>query len=373
MRKLLIITALFTGHGHKSIADALQERLAVYDDLKVKVIDGFTLMNRFEQYMAEYTYGPITRMPGKAWEWSYAAGKAFIKPVTYMVAAMIKARLLALLDSYRPDAILSVHPIFVGTVLDVLQEAGLNIPLYAHEVDLVDIADFWFDPRITLTLAPSKEAYDCTVDHVADPDKVIQVGFPVRRRFLDVPKPAPHAGKVITVMSGSEGSGIMRTVTRILLHHTDAHVNVICGRNKKLRKKLRKAFGKQYHGRLNAMGFVENVQNVMAASDVLIMRASPNAAIEAVVLNVPLILFGQLAGQEQHNPDVLQAHGVAKYCPTPEDLPRCVDALFADGEAQIQQMRAAQRAYAPTDTAAETARLLNELIKPINRQSSRRG
>ena len=31
------------------------------------------------------------------------------------------------------------------------------------------------------------------------------------------------------------------------------------------------------------MGFVEDVQNVMAASDVLIMRASPNAAMEAIV------------------------------------------------------------------------------------------
>ncbi|MBR6221592.1 MAG: hypothetical protein IKQ80_13585 [Clostridia bacterium] len=367
MRKLLILSALFTGHGHKSVADALEERLAVYDDIEVKTIDGFSLMNRVEQYMAEYTYGPITRMPGKAWEWNYAAGKALLKPLTRLVASVIKARLLALLYEFRPDAILTVHPIFVGTVLDVLQEAGLNIPFYAHEVDLVDIAEFWFDPRIDLTFAPSREAYDYTIAHGVDPEKVIQVGFPVRKRFMDVPRPAPHEGTVITVMSGSEGSGIMRTVTRILLRHTDAHVNVICGRNKKLRKKLREGFAKKYHGRLNAMGFVEDVQNVMAGSDVLIMRASPNAAMEAVVLNVPLILFGQLAGQEQHNPDLLEAHGVAKYCPTPEDLPACLDALFADDRAQIRQMRAAQRAYVPTDVAAETAKLLNDIIKPLDR------
>ena len=89
MRKLLIITALFTGHGHKSIADALEERLAIYDDIQIKTIDGFALMNRFEQYMAEYTYGPITRMPGKAWEWNYAAGKAFLRPLTHVIAAVI--------------------------------------------------------------------------------------------------------------------------------------------------------------------------------------------------------------------------------------------------------------------------------------------
>lgn len=367
MRKLLIITSMYTGHGHKSIAEALQERLSAYDDIEVKIIDGFALMNRFEQYMAEYTYGPITRMPGKAWEWNFIAGQIFKKPVIAVVAAMIRTRLLALLDSFQPDAILSVHPIFLGTVLDVMRDAGLNIPLIAHEVDLVDITEYWYDPRIDKVLTPSRESYECTVAHVDDPGRVIEVGFPVRSRFMNVPAPAPHDGTVVTVMSGSEGSGIIRTITRILLKQTDVHVNVVCGRNKKLRKKLKKAFGEPYRARLSVMGFVEDIQNVMAASDVLILRASPNAAMEAVTLNVPLILFGQLYGQEQHNPDLLQAHGVARYCPEPGALPDCIRGLFADGGAEAAAMRAAQRAYAPGDSAAETARLLNELIQPLRK------
>ena len=366
MRKLLILTSLFTGHGHKSVADALSERLSAYDDLEVRAIDGFALMNKLEQYMAEYTYGPITRMPGKAWEWNFAAGQTFKKPVTHAVASMIKARLLALLAEFQPDAILSVHPMFLGAVLEVMAEAGLKIPLIAHEVDLVDIADYWFDSRIDWVLAPSKEAYDCTLAHGVDPKKVMQVGFPVRSRFIDVPVPAPHEGNVITVMSGAEGSGMVYAVTRVLLKHTDARINVICGRNKKLRKRLRKAFKRKYRGRLNPMGFVEDIQNVMATSDALVMRTSPNTAMEAVALRVPVILFGQLAGQELHNPDLLMAHGLARYCPEPKQLPGCVKALFADGGAEIEAMRAAQRAYAPLDAAAETAKLLNDLIKPLN-------
>ena len=363
MRKLLIITSMYTGHGHKSIAEALAERLSAYDDIEVKIIDGFALMNRFEQYMAEYTYGPITRMPGKAWEWNFAAGMTFRKPVITVVGSIIRARLLSLLDSFQPDAILSAHPIFLGTVLDVMRDAGLDIPLIAHEVDLVDITEYWYDPRIYRVLAPSRESYECTVAHVDDPGRVIEVGFPVRKRFMNVPAPQPHQGTVVTVMSGSEGSGIIRAVTRVLLRHTDVHVNVVCGRNTKLRKKLKRAFAEHYHGRLSVMGFVDDIQNVMAASDILILRASPNAAMEAVALNVPMILFGHLAGQEQHNPDVLQAHGVAVYCPEPEALPKCISSLFANGGAKLEAMRAAQRAYAPHDSAAETVKLLDKLIK----------
>ena len=366
MRKLLILTSLFTGHGHKSSADALAERLAAYEDIEIRVVDGFSLMNKFEQYMAEYTYGPITRMPGKAWEWNFAAGQTFRKPVTLVVAAMIRTRLLALLEEFKPDAILSLHPMFLGTVLEVMEEAGLKIPLIAHEVDLVDITEYWYDPRITAVLAPSREAWECTVAHVEDPSRVYQVGFPVRSRFINAPKPTAHEGTVITVMSGAEGSGMVYTVAKKLLKHTDARVNVICGRNKKLREKLRKVATKEYPGRLNATGFVENIQDVMAASDLLVMRASPNTAMEAIALNVPVILFGQLAGQELHNPDLLQAHGLARYCPDPEQLPECVNAMFADDRAQIRAMIAAQRAYAPTDAAAETARLINDMIKPLN-------
>ena len=46
MRRLLIISAEFTGHGHKSISDSLMERLAIYKDLEVRTIDGFDLMTR---------------------------------------------------------------------------------------------------------------------------------------------------------------------------------------------------------------------------------------------------------------------------------------------------------------------------------------
>ena len=49
MRKLLIICSLYTGHGHKSIADALSERLTAIEDMQVRIIDGFALMNRLKK------------------------------------------------------------------------------------------------------------------------------------------------------------------------------------------------------------------------------------------------------------------------------------------------------------------------------------
>ena len=370
MRRLLIITAVYTGHGHKSISDSLMERLKAYPDLEVRAIDGFDLMTKVQKVCAEKTYGPITRLPKQAWALNYAAGMALRQPVQRAIAAMIRHRFENLIREFRPDCILSVHPVFLGSVIDLLEEMRLPIPLVAHEADLIDIADYWFDPRIALVLAPSQEAYDCTIAHGVDPSRVRRVGFPVRSRFMGLARPddPPVSGGrlTITVMSGSEGSGTIRAVARELLAGTDAQVNVVCGRNKALRKKLRKALSKRYRGRLNAMGFVDDIQNVMLNSDLLVMRASPNSVMEAVALNKPVILFGQLAGQELHNPQMLAAHGLAEYCPAPKRLPECVAKLAADGGAGIERMRASQRAYAPGDAAADTAKLIDEFVRPLD-------
>ena len=367
MRRLLIFTAEYTGHGHKSISDALMERLSVYDDLEIKCIDGFDLMDKIMKACAEKTYGPITRMPGRAWEWNYAAGLKLKQPVQAAVRMMIRTRFEKLIEEFRPDCILSVHPIFISTVLDLLETMHLNIPVVAHEADLVDIPPLWFDRRLSLILAPSEEARACSLRYGMDPDRVRTVGFPVRSRFMglrDAGRSNPDGALTITVMSGSEGSGSLKQVVNYLLEGTDSHVNVVCGRNKALRKKLREAFARKFYGRINVLGFVDEIQKIMIDSDVLVLRASPNSVMEAVALNKPVILFGQLAGQELHNPDMVQAHGLGVYCPNPEDLPGCIRELSANGREKIEQMCAAQRAYAPGDAAADTAKLLNDYIQP---------
>lgn len=369
MRRLLIISADYTGHGHKSIADSLTERLAAYKDLEVKIIDGFDLMSKGKKFIAEMTYGPVTRLPGRAWETSFKAGMKYKDQLKSVFAMAIKKRFEQLMLDFRPDCIMTVHPMFCGSILDLLEELKFDVPMIAHEADLIDIALQWFDPRMDLTLAPSQEAYDCTIANGMDPAKVIKVGFPVRSRFMglaDTRAITESDGLTITIMSGSEGSGVVRDIAKALLENTSAKLNVVCGRNKALCEKLSKTLGAEYPDRMNALGFVEKIQDVMVASDVLVMRASPNSVMEAIALNKPVILFGQLAGQELHNPDMLQAHGLAVYCPEPERLAACINELTKDGGAGVERMRECQRAYAPGDVAVETAKLISDYIKPLD-------
>ena len=79
-------------------------------------------------------------------------------------------------------------------------------------------------------------------------------------------------------MSGAEGSGTLQIVARILLRRTNAHVNIVCGRNQKPRKRLERRFGRKYRDRLRVMGFVPDIQDIMASGDLLVLHANPNSA-----------------------------------------------------------------------------------------------
>ena len=105
----------------------------------------------------------------------------------------------------------------------------------------------------------------------------------------------------------------------------------------------------------------------MANSDLLVMRASPNSVMEAVSMRVPVIMFGQLAGQELHNPEVLEAHGVAKYCPELSELPQYAAQILNEGGSCALAMREAQRNYAPRDAATDTVALLRDWIYSLER------
>ena len=41
MKKILLVTSVYTGAGHKSISDSLLEQFAKLPDVQVQVIDGF--------------------------------------------------------------------------------------------------------------------------------------------------------------------------------------------------------------------------------------------------------------------------------------------------------------------------------------------
>lgn len=371
MRKIMIISSNYTGHGHKSIADSLCEQLQQYPDVQVKVIDGFSLVGK-AGVSASKIYGPITRYARDLWKVSFALSnqKAF-SAASELSAAMIYARLVKELRAFLPDLILTVHPFFNHAITDVLAWLKLDIPFIALQADLINIHQTWCNPDATLTLCPTIEAYNTSIRHGMRPEQLEVCGFPTRARFCDAArkqeKPDYHPGTPLRclLMSGGEGSGNLKKYALCLLEQVDCTLTIICGRNKKLKSMLEDTLLPQYEQRVRILGFIENVQDVMMACDLVIARGSPNTLMEAVVLNVPLLITGSLPGQEADNPAMMIAHNLGVLCENANAAPALISALIANDGQRLKEIRASQRAYRDLDIAKHIAQRLYGLALPL--------
>ena len=358
MRKIVIISSNNTGHGHTSIATSLMEQLERYPDVEAEVIQGFRLAGEAVQ-RASGIYGPMTRYTKDIWKLSFEMSQQSPKRTNEMVARLIHDNFMKMLAQQHPDMILTVHSLFAGSVINILEHYKLNIPHVTLIADMVDLHATWCEPRSALTICPTEESAAVCRMRGCAPDRLLVTGFPARRQFCDaargfvrgdLPKDRPLR---FLIMSGGEGSGNLKKYAQVLLESFDCRVTVICGRNAKLKRLLEESLGARFGDKLNVMGFVRDVEKHMLSNDIIIARGSPNSLTEAIVCNIPIICIGALPGQEEHNPLLLERHGLGRICESPKRLPDVVGMLIENDGAVWKQLRDGQQAYRNLDAAKD--------------------
>jgi len=363
---ILILSSNVTGYGHKSIADSLLEQFAYYPDVHVKVVDGFSLGGRLG-LKAGKMYGSITRTSKDAWKiiWDITKKKPAI--ITELSELTIQERFIRLLHEFMPDAIITTHPNYNASVTNILSGLGSKIPLYAIVADPVTISPLWCNPMADYTICPTEEAKETCLNHGVPQERIKVFGFPVRQRFTrhlcntggtieigcaDSIR-TPGSTLKFMIMSGGEGSGNMNRIAGILLKNFNCTLKIICGRNKLLKKRLEHTLAGKYPGRIEIMGFTENIQELMMEMDILFARASPNTMMEAVMCNVPMIITGALPGQEEGNPAFAGKHSLGMVCTDPAFLKDAIHVLMQNNFEKWMDIKRAQIKYRNPNSAKD--------------------
>jgi processive 1,2-diacylglycerol beta-glucosyltransferase len=367
----MILSSNYTGHGHKSICESLMEQFAKYPDVECQVIDGFSLFGK-AGISASKMYGPITQNAKTVYDWFFQlSNRSNNTPLEELTAALIYQRFMRKLRAFTPDLILTVHPFFNGSVLTLLKRYKLDVPLVGLQADIINIHRSWCDPRATLTICPTPEAFETSVKlHGMPPEKLSVIGFPTRARFTDYAREHEHPeyqpGRPLRclLMSGGEGTGNLKSFATQLLQNVDCTLDIVTGRNTKIKKTLEACLLPKYAGRVVVHGFVDAMHELMANSDLVIARGSPNTLMEAVVMNVPILITGSLPGQEADNPAVMTTHNLAALCENPASAPAIIQALLADNGKRLKEIARAQREYRNLDNAKLIASRVYELTEP---------
>ncbi len=375
MKKILVITAYHTGHGHHSISDAVIACLRERDGVEVREIDGFTLLGRFNAWCAGRYGWTVQHLP-RFWEFLYHFTDRFSGRMDAFTAARGSGRFRALLEDFRPDLILSVHSMFNGSVSRMLDKCGKKIPLITVQADIRTLHASWCNPRADLTVCPTEEAYRESIRQGMPEERLCMIPLPVRRQFAEAAREAPEREYDGTepvkclMMLGSEGSSKMNGYVRDLMGADNLQLTVICGNNEPLFRRLSR-LKEAYPGRLEILGFTNEVARVMCRHDVLISRSSPNVLFEGITVNLPVIAIATLKGQEENNDRLVSDNRLGLRSADYPDLRSAVNALTENGGELYRQIREAQRAWRSPDSAQAVADCLLERLN--HDQSFREG
>ena len=370
MKKILLVTTVRTGAGHKSISDALTEQFAGIPDVEIKTIDGFELPGRIGMPLSSL-YGTMTRRVPKVYDMAWRITMKH-PPAFRPAARLCRRRFEECLRGFHPDLILTVHSCFNVVLTRMLERLGLNIPVVVLQADLINIHSTWCNPRAYRTICLTREAYDASILQGMPADKLQVMQFPVRSRFCEAAKETdsraytPSRSLRCLMMSGGEGTGHVKAYAESILKNTDAELTVVCGRNGKLENRLARGLGRQYGSRMKVLGFVTDPEQKMLRSDLLVTRASPNTLSEAIVMAVPLIVIGPMPAQEKDNPTLISKYNLGVVSESPGDIPRMIRDLLDNDAERLTEIRDSQRSRRSFESARKIAVYVAELAEPLD-------
>lgn len=366
--KIMFLSADKTGSGHKSITESLKHQLKILEpNIEFSVIDSFSLGSKL-MTLTGNSYNFFAVYTPALWSFVYKLGDFMVRPAVSIFSFMIKKKLMKCIEEVQPDIIVSVHALFLGSVLNVLRKNNLDIPFIPVIADLDNVALLWGDKRSTCTICPSIESKQTMLSAGLSDKKLKLTGFPVRAEFCEISSEKEVSNETsdefaikeklnFLIVSGSQGSAQILKITEALLKSKNSHVTIIAGNNKILKSYLEKELS-SFGARVNILGFTKEIKKYMKEADILVVRASPNVLMEAINLNKPIIVTGSLMGQEAKNPDYILKYGLGVVCKDMKKLPGVVESLLNDNCKKIKEIKEKQKNFIKRNAALEISEII---------------
>src|ERR1700729_1975468 len=322
-RALLLISD--TGGGHRRAANAIA---AALEETKT----GSPFETRIEDVAAHCAF-PLTQLGlGYSMALRYAPpvygalyhatnGRRRYRALVRFCEPLYRERLRDLFIDYRPDVIVSVHPLLNHAALRARDDAKMqNVPVVTVITDLGKVHESWLVPDADAIVVPAREVYARALSRGVSPARLRLLGHPIHPKFDDVTgTPAelraalglPTEGMVVMLMAGGEGGGkLLSTSLPPARARLPPHpLGVVCGRNEHLQQKLAE-MSATLPTPMQVLGFTDKIPEYFRAVDLLVTKAGPGSLAEANAAQLPIIVYDFVPGQERGNVDFVRHNGL---------------------------------------------------------------
>ena len=376
MTKRVLLLISDTGGGHRSAANAI---VAALDEVDTGPHgEPLTIEHRIEDVASHCSF-PLSQL-GPAYSAalrfappSYGAlyhatnGRRRFRSVIRFCEPLYRERLRDLFTSYRPDVIVSVHPLLNHAALRARADAGmLDIPVITVVTDLGRVHEGWLVPEVDAVVVPAREVYQRAKDRGVPVERIYHLGHPVHPKFEDVSDTKlqcrahlglPAEKTIALLMAGGEGGGkLLPTTLALAKSKLPLHLVVVTGRNKALRAKLNE-LAPSLPTPMTVLGYCDNVPELMRAADLLVTKAGPGTIAEASLAEVPVVVYDFIPGQEYGNLKYVENNGIGVVALTTTDVVRSTRRIVANLE-RLQSMRDRQASVAPRGSSRRIAELI---------------
>ena len=306
-KKRVVVISAKTGGGHRAAALAIIEQLNKNKSLEVIHFDVMEDAPRPIRDIPKM-YSSLTKLRTTySTVFKLTEGSRQSQFTIDAVAKRYGKIIRQHIEDLNPDVIISCH-FGANTFLPTLHTLAHHIPFLTVVTDLETGHPMWFDKRADMVILPSVESYARARNFGMPAKKLKIIGLPISAKFAEqkISKQAlrqdlgwPTDKPTLLVMAGGDGLGKINSLTKQLDKiNSDVHLAIIAGRNKSLYENLKsRKFTKSVH----IYEFVENIPQMMQASDVLLTKAGPGTIVEAIVSRLPIVIFDFLPGQEEGN------------------------------------------------------------------------
>ncbi|MDX6696182.1 MAG: processive 1,2-diacylglycerol beta-glucosyltransferase [Blastocatellia bacterium] len=356
--KVLVLSAS-AGAGHVRAAQAVESALNEMQVARaVRHVDTLDYTNKLFRRLYSRAYLDLVNNAPEVLGWLYdQLDKPWKNERRRLALDKLNTRpFVKLLKDYQPEIVVCTH--FLPA--EIISWLRAKERLRCRQVIVVtdfDVHAMWLCHHYERYFV----ALDETREHLSKlgipPSKLSVSGIPIDPIFAQ-PKDKQEMRRkhnlaadrtTILVSAGGFGVGSIEHLMAPLMElRHPAQIISICGRNEEMKRKvegLARRLPAGSHVAVKALGYTNEMDELMAASDIVLGKPGGLTTSEALARGLVFVIVNPIPGQEERNSDHLLEEGVAIRCNNLPVLAYKVDRLL-DDPARFRSMQANARRLA---------------------------
>ena len=340
MPRVLLLHAS-VGTGHKRAAEALSSAFTRRQPGEVRVEDVLDHTSTIFRIAYARSYLELTDHAPLVWGYFYTQTNADpdLAEITSNVRKLVEGigtnGLKEVLKNFQPDIIICTHFLPMELLLRLKRQARLNQPIYCVITDHA-AHTFWTYTELDGYFVADDQTRAQLIERGVPAANIQVTGIPIDPSFAEPKESAaararlnlPSSGSVITLFGGGVTNERIRIIAvGLLASGAQASLVVVAGRNATLVEALADLQASPTM-QLQVLGYITYVDDLIAASDLIVTKAGGLIVSEVLARGVPLVVIDPIPGQEEWNADYVVATGAGVQLRMAESVPATVVRLL---------------------------------------------